>query len=207
MPTDLPPLRTEPPQKEEHTRREPEDARKPALRESTGAYRIATAAGIPIRVHWSFLALLIFLAVVNIGPAGASPAGNLPMGNVLFVVLLFACVVLHELGHALVAARYGFRTRDIVLYPIGGIASLETQPRPRQELWIALAGPMVNVVIAVLLYLGLRAAGQPVTRFNPNGAPMNILTELMWANVVLVVFNLLPAFPMDGGRVLRAVIA
>ena len=168
-----------------------------------GSFGIARVAGIPIRVHFTFVLLLAWLALVDSQSKQAHPWANL-----FFVVGLFACVLLHEIGHALVALRYyGLQTRDIVLYPIGGIARLETLPRPRQELWIALAGPAVNLVIAGILSLVLRLAHLPLGRFSLTGQQPNYLANLMWANLLLAGFNLIPAFPMDGGRILRALLA
>ena len=166
------------------------------------AVRIATVAGIPIRLHFTFLLFLLW-----IGLARRSAGSGL---SVVFVVTIFACVVLHELGHSLVAMRYGIPVSSITLYPIGGVASIEKRPKPKQELWIAVAGPAVNVVIAAAAVDRAGPAHRPavVADLTQHGASGRIFAErVMLTNVILVVFNLIPAFPMDGGRVLRAVLA
>lgn len=167
--------------------------------------RLGTYRGIDVFVHATFLALLGFLGVSFWMASGSLPAVLMGIG---FILLLFVCVVLHEFGHALTAARFGITTRDIVLYPIGGVARLERMPRnPRQELLVALAGPAVNVVIALLLVLWLYLAGAlaPLAAMDWTRGPL--LERLVVANIFLVLFNLIPAFPMDGGRVLRALLA
>jgi Zn-dependent protease/CBS domain-containing protein len=162
-------------------------------------------SGIPIYVHATFLLLIAWVVArhwMEHADLGATISG------VGFVLALFACVVLHELGHALTARRFGIRTRDITLLPIGGLARLERMPDdPRQELWVALAGPAVNVAIAAVLYLWLQATGtaEPVGQLSVGSG--SIVQRLMIVNISLVVFNLLPAFPMDGGRVVRALLA
>ena len=167
-------------------------------------WKLGSAFGIAIYLHATFVLLLAWVAISHLG-AGHDAA--IALQGVLLVTSVFAIVVLHELGHALVARRFGIATRDITLYPIGGIARLERMPeRPAQELLVAIAGPAVNGVLALAIYVGLRLAGA-----GANGDPLTVggsfAVQLMWINISLGLFNLLPAFPMDGGRILRAALA
>lgn len=167
------------------------------------SFHIARIAGIEIRIHVTFFLLLAWIALAYYR-AGGTPAAA---GGLIFVLLIFVCVLLHELGHALAASRYGIRTPDITLLPIGGVARLERMPeKPSEEVVVALAGPLVNVIIALGLSIGIGLAGLPDPKLmEVTGAPLTL--RLLAVNVWLVIFNMIPAFPMDGGRVLRAVLA
>ena len=168
--------------------------------------------GIEIRVHATFALILLWAAyywgaVTDAGLRGA-------LFGVVAILLLFLCVTLHELGHSFQALRYGIQVHDITLLPIGGIARLEVPSNPRQELWIAIAGPVVNVAIAaVLIVLGaILEATSVVTPTSlidsmQNAEWSGLLPFLTLANVYLALFNILPAFPMDGGRILRSLLA
>lgn len=166
------------------------------------SFRIGTIAGIGLRVHVTFLLFVGWMAFSQGLQTGQIARA---LGAVALLLSVFGCVVLHELGHAMAARRYGIRTRDIVLLPIGGVARLERMPqKPRQEIVVAIAGPLVNVAIVFLLWLLRGGAPLPLDPARPQAGP---LETLMWINIVMVVFNLIPAFPMDGGRVLRALLA
>ena len=155
--------------------------------------------GIRIEVHVTFLMLVLFVALNPTVLTSGRPTDALTA--VLLLLLIFACVLLHELGHALTARRFGIRTRDIILLPFGGVARLERMPeRPQQEILVAIAGPLVNVVLAGILYLFIEV-------LHVGGGTGQIMAALLVVNVVMLLFNLLPAFPMDGGRVLRALLA
>jgi Zn-dependent protease len=167
--------------------------------------RLGRIAGIPVQMHMTFLLLLVWVGVSHWQREGTSQA---VVSGIAFILALFGCVLLHELGHALMARRFGIATHDITLLPIGGVARLEKMPdEPKQELWVALAGPAVNIVIAIVLYLVLQISGgwQPLEQLEV--ARGSFVERLMIVNLFLVGFNLLPAFPMDGGRVLRAILA
>ena len=163
--------------------------------------RLGRFLGIDVFLHFTFL---IFLAVIWYF---TREAGLIFLG---FFLAAFTCVVLHEYGHALTARRYGIRTHDITLLPIGGVARLERMPsNPREELLVAIAGPAVNLVIAAVLFLVCQLAHIPVIHGVDSviTGRADFIVTLMWWNLTMIVFNMLPAFPMDGGRVLRAFLA
>ncbi|TWU35229.1 putative zinc metalloprotease Rip3 [Novipirellula aureliae] len=166
------------------------------------SWPLGRLAGIDVRIHWTFLLLPVWVYFSSLAAGSGAVAASV---SVAFVLSVFGCIVLHELGHALTARQFGIQTSDITLLPIGGVASLERMPRsPWQELAIAIAGPAVNVAIAASFLVGLPilAASSALPVF-----AIALLSKLAWVNVALVVFNMLPAFPMDGGRVLRATLA
>jgi len=165
---------------------------------------VGRVAGSEIRIHLTFLILLAWIAIAEYVQGG----GGAAVDGVLFVIAVFACVVLHELGHAVAARRYGITTPDITLLPIGGLARLSRIPeKPGEEIVIALAGPAVNVVIAVVLIAVLGARFDPAAIASIENPAPGFLARLATVNIFLVLFNLIPAFPMDGGRVLRALLA
>jgi Zn-dependent protease/CBS domain-containing protein len=165
-----------------------------------GTFTLARVFGIPIRIHFTFFLLLAFLAWLE-----TQQSGNV-LWEVGFILTLFGCVLLHELGHALTARAYGIRTVDITIYPIGGVARLSSMGKPNQEFWIALAGPLVNIAIAGMIWVGMLLV---VGRSPAMGSFFSddYTSRVFIANVLLAAFNLLPAFPMDGGRILRAILA
>jgi Zn-dependent protease len=167
------------------------------------SWNLGRAFGIPLYIHWSFWLLPLWVVVATRALGGVELAMNLAI-----LAALFGCVLLHELGHALTARYYGIGTRSITLYPIGGVARLERlAEKPTQELWITVAGPAVNLAIATLLTAVLLVVGG----FDPGliwGSLAGVfLIRLLFLNLIMVVFNLLPAFPMDGGRMLRSLLA
>ena len=167
--------------------------------------RLVTIAGIDVHVHATFVLLIAFLALGDV-VAGKGVAAI--VRATLLILAIFTTVVLHEFGHALTARRFGIRTKDITLLPIGGIARLERMPdKPREQLLVFAAGPAVNVVIALLLFGVLRVTHGAVAFEGVRHPSGSFLTQLMWINVSLAVFNLLPGYPMDGGRILRALLA
>ncbi len=176
------------------------------------SFRIARIAGIDIKVHITFFLILILAAVQWGGITGGVDGA---LFGVVLMILLFVCVTLHELGHSLAARYFGVPVREITLLPLGGVAIMTKNPeKPLHELIIAAAGPLVNVVIAGLLFIPVGAQ----VRMNlldgrgllPDLTTVTLSTMLVWlfaANVSMIVFNLIPAFPLDGGRILRALLA
>src|SRR4029453_15764556 len=157
-----------------------------------------------VRIHMTFFLLLAWIGVVHWTRGGPAEA----VDGVVFIALLFLGVVLHEFGHVFAARRYGIKTSDVTLLPIGGVASLERMPeKPSQEIVVALAGPAVNLVIALLLIVVLEARFDLLQMAQLEEAQSTLTGRIAAANVVLFAFNLIPAFPMDGGRVLRALLA
>jgi len=158
--------------------------------------------GVPVRFHFTFWLLVIWLVVLT---AGGKQSWA---GAALFVFGLFFSILLHEAGHALAARKYGIRTQEIVMLPIGGLARLERQPKAGEEFWVAFAGPLVNFLIGVgLLGVTWITGGRIALEHWREASDHNIVSRLAVANLVLALFNLLPAFPMDGGRVLRSLLA
>ena len=158
--------------------------------------------GVPVRFHFTFVLLLVFLLFIGIG---ARQSG---LFTALYVLALFASVLLHELGHTLVARHYGIRTIEIVMFPIGGVSRPERQPKPHEELWVALSGPMVNLLIGIglLAWVANTVGIQAMERLQePTDA--NLAQRVGLGNLLLFAFNLLPAYPMDGGRILRSLLA
>ncbi len=166
--------------------------------------RLIRILGTDVKVHVTFILLLAFFFAKWQLESGVTAA----IGMTVLFVALFLCVLLHEFGHILMARHFGIRTPDVLLLPIGGVARLERIPEePRQELLIALAGPAVTLAIAGGLYLALWATGHQVLWTQADLEMPTVLKQLFYVNVLLLVFNLIPAFPMDGGRVLRAILA
>jgi Zn-dependent protease/predicted transcriptional regulator len=172
------------------------------------SFRFGKYFDVEVRVHITFILFVLFWGYQAYSdtplPSARWPAAVNTMGS---VCALFVCVVLHEYGHILMARKFGIRTRDILLLPIGGVARLERIPeRNREEILVALAGPAVNVVIAIALYALLTLSGVDVWQWNGSLSRSGFFIQLLAGNVVMIIFNMIPAFPMDGGRVLRALL-
>jgi stage IV sporulation protein FB len=166
-----------------------------------GGFRLL---GVPVRLHFTFLLLLIFL--LSAGASGREPGGS----YALLLIGLFASVLVHELAHALVAGRFGVRTTEIVMFPLGGISRMERPLKPVEEMWVSVAGPMTNLILggAILGYLAWTHHPMEIKWSELiEGTDQNLLVRLAFGNLLLGSFNMLPAFPMDGGRTLRAVLS
>jgi len=168
------------------------------------SFQVGKFFGIPLRIHITFWLLLLFVALSS-GKHGGLQGG---IHGVVFVALLFTCVVLHELGHSIVAQHLGITVRDIILLPIGGISQMERIPdEPKKELYISAIGPVVSLALALFFFILARLLGINTAMQQISLADGNVLVGLFWINLILGIFNLLPAFPMDGGRVLRSLLA
>jgi Zn-dependent protease len=169
-----------------------------------GSIKLFEFSGTAVRVHLTFLVLLAWIATIYWMRGGPQAA----LYGVAFIIILFACVVLHEFGHIFAARQFGIKTPDITLLPIGGVASLERMPEePGREIIVALAGPLVNLVLAGILFALFPDLISLERLQEMQYAPADLISQVALANIVLFVFNLVPAFPMDGGRVLRALFA
>jgi len=173
------------------------------------SWRIAVIKGIPIYLHWTLGLFLMFFIWFSVNQSQGLESTLIMAG---FIFCLFACILLHELGHALTALRYGIQTKDIILSPIGGLARLENIPdNPKQEFIIAINGPLVNLLIAIILFSFLMITGMELTPELRNGklnvSKNSFLQLLLVMNVAVFLFNLIPAFPMDGGRILRSILS
>jgi len=169
------------------------------------AFKLARIANIDVYIHYTFFLLVLWFAY-----SGYSDQQSIvgAADGVVFVIALFACIVMHEFGHALMARRFGVRTEHITLLPFGGVASMEDIPKePKKEILIALAGPFVNIIIAGLIYLYYQFVPMSFNQAQLESGNWPLLMQLLIVNVFLAAFNLIPAFPMDGGRVLRGLLA
>jgi len=166
--------------------------------------KLFDVGGTAVRLHMTFFLLLAWIGAIHWARGGAGAA----IDGIIFIVLLFVSVVLHEFGHVFAARRYGIKTPEITLLPIGGVASLERMPeKPSQEIVVALAGPLVTLLI-VLVLMGVLGARFDLTQMAQLELAQSTMTaRVAAANMALLLFNLIPAFPMDGGRVLRALLA
>jgi len=168
------------------------------------SFNIGNIAGTAVRIHVTFLLFLVWIFLASYGAEGSEAA----VTSSVFLLLLFACVLAHEFGHIFVARAFGVATPDVTLLPIGGLARLERIPEePYQEFLIAIAGPLVNVAIAGILILVAGAQLDTNALYAVESTRVSMLDRLAAVNLFLAVFNMIPAFPMDGGRVLRALLA
>lgn len=178
------------------------DARSTTRATSPGSVGSIRLMGVPIRLHFTFVLLLIFLVVIGLS------SNQSPASYGLFILALIASVLLHELGHAFISSLYGIRTLEIVMYPIGGTARMERPAKPSEEFWIALTGPLVNLLIAGSIFTVLYTQHKAINLFAfEQPSEGNLADRIALSNLILAGFNLLPAFPMDGGRMLRALLS
>ncbi len=177
----------------------PPGKRDPAASGTAGSFRLF---GVPIRLHFTFLLLLVFIIATGLS------GGQSSLVNAAYILALFVSVLLHELGHVAVSRKFGIKTKEIVMYPIGGVSVMERDPAPAAELWIALTGPLVNIAIALALWAWLYYSGHLIAmEMLGQASDSNLLERIALGNLILGLFNLIPAFPMDGGRALRAFLA
>lgn len=173
-----------------------------------GSLKLGKIAGIGLFIHWTFSLLILFIVYINY-KAGQNTTQIL--WSVLFILCIFLTVFMHEMGHALTAKKYNIITRDITLLPIGGVARLERLPeKPSEELAVAFAGPMVNIVLALITSMFISLPNTPeemVSQLSNGVNANNFFLNFYFVNIVLAFFNLIPAFPMDGGRILRALLS
>jgi Zn-dependent protease/predicted transcriptional regulator len=168
------------------------------------SFQIGKLFGIPIRVHITFLLLLLFIGIVGSRQAGGAGA----VFGMVSIVFIFLCVVLHEVGHSLTAINYGIEVKDIVLMPIGGVSRMEEIPEdPKKEIVISVVGPLVSFSLALVFFIIAKATNQNIDIRTLSLFSGNLVANLFWINLILGMFNLVPAFPMDGGRVLRGILA
>lgn len=165
------------------------------------SFRVGRIAGIPIDIHVTFAVLLAWVALGALFAGGGAAA---LVTELVLVMLVFGTVLLHELGHAFMGRQFGVHTHAITLLPIGGVARMDgAAARPSHEILIALAGPAVNMAIATLLLPLIFAVSGPEALVSGHG----LAAQLLWVNVGIALFNLIPAYPMDGGRVLRSALS
>lgn len=165
------------------------------------SFKIGTVFGIPIRVHFTFILLLLFVGI-------SASRGDFFRGiqGMIFVISIFGCVVIHEITHSVLAKYFGIGVKEIVLLPIGGVSQIEELPsEPRKEIIISIAGPLVSFLLALIFYFLARGSYLRTADIILSSA--NFWAKLFWINLILGIFNLIPAFPMDGGRVLRSLFA
>ncbi|MBA4276464.1 MAG: site-2 protease family protein [Flavobacterium sp.] len=178
------------------------------FKQMKGSFKLGNISGIGLFIHWTFSLLILFIVYVNY-----KSGQNLTqiLWSILFILCIFSTVLIHELGHALTAKKFGIKTKDITLLPIGGLARLERLPeKPSEELAVAFAGPFVNIVLAFITSLFITLPNTPEEMIGQleNGVnAYNFFLNFYLVNIVLAIFNLIPAFPMDGGRVLRALLS